>query len=443
MRRHILAGGFINWGLAMTIGRRRMSGFPSLMQIDEALSTFSAHIRWVPPPVEVVRLEEAVGRIGGRDVVASFDVPGFDRSAVDGYAVIGSDTTSASPTNPIEFEIIGRSEAGASPHELPRVTRGQAVEIYTGAPLPANCDAAVMAEFVKREGSRLQVMKPAAPWQNVSRKGEDFRAGEEILRAGTRIRGWQIGALASVNLVEVPVYRRFRIGVLSTGVELREPGENLRPGEIVNSSKPMLKSLIKELGFEPIDLGTVPDEMETIKAGLAKGLGAADMIITTGGTSLGDKDLVPEAINELGEPGLLVHGVLMRPGKPTGIAVVNGKPIFMFSGYPVAALVAFEVFVEPVIERILGLRRRPEAKVQARLTRRVATPVGVRSYVRVRVTQDPKDGLTVDPLRLTGSGILSSMTRANGILVVPESVEGFDEGELVEVVLFEAVEPAS
>lgn len=427
----------------MIIGRRRMAGFPSLMGIDEALSAVNANMKWVPPPVELVQLEQSIGRVAGRDVVASFDVPSFDRSAVDGYAVIGSDTTSASPTNPIEFEIVGRAEAGAVPQELPGINKGQALEIFTGAPLPANSDAVVMAEFARCEGIRLEVIRPVAPCQNVSRKGEDLRAGEEIIRAGTRIRGWHVGALASVNLVEVPVYRRLRIGVLSTGVELTELGEPLRPGQIVNSSKPMLKSLIRELEFEPVDLGIVPDELEKIKARLVHGLEAADMVITTGGTSVGEQDLVPEAISELGQPGLLVHGVLMRPGKPTGIAIVNRKPIFMFSGYPVAALVAFEVFVLPVIEKMLGLRRRLEAKVQARLTRRVTSPVGVRSYVRVRVTKDAKNGFTVEPLRLTGSGILSSMTRANGILVVPENVEGFDEGELVEVTLFETAEPSS
>ncbi len=422
------------------IGRKRMSGFPSLMGIDEALSTIRAHIKWLPPPVEFVRLEESIGRIVGRDVAASFDVPAFDRSAMDGYAVIGSDTTSASPTNPIDFEIVARSQPGTAPNELPVVEIGKAVEIYTGGPLPPKSDAVVMAEFAKRENRELQVLKPVAPWQNVSRRGEDFRSGETIVGAGIKIRGWHIGALASVNLVEVPVYRRLRIGVLSTGAELKEPGETLRLGEIVNSSKPMLKSLIREHGFDPVDLGTVPDDLEQVKAGLARGLSSAEMLITTGGTSVGERDLVPEAIGELGDPGLLVHGVFMRPGKPTGIGVVNGKPIFMFSGYPVAALVAFEVFVLPIIETLLGLRKQPEAKIRARLTRRVTTPVGVRSYVRVKVIEDKNRELTVEPLRLTGSGILSSMTRANGILVVPESVEGFDEGQLVEVSVFDSVE---
>jgi len=421
------------------IGRKKMSGFASLMEIDEAIKTVKRHIGFAPE-VELVSLDEAVERFAARGIIAPYDVPSFDRSVVDGYAVKANETTSASPTNPLELEIIGLSKAGSVPGDTALTKTRGTVEIFTGAPLPRNADAVVMAEFCKRTDEKLNVNKPVAPWQNVSRKGEDFRTGEPIVRAGTKLRGWHIGALASANIIQIPVYSRLRVGILSTGTELKEPGEEIRPGEIINSSKPMLKSLVKEQGFTPIDLGCVPDEIGAIKAALTEGLALADLVITTGGTSLGGQDLVPDAVTELGEPGLVVHGLYMRPGKPTGVGIVQGKPVFMLSGFPVAALVAFEVLVEPVIEMILMIRKPPEAKIRGRLTRRVTTPIGVRSYVRVKVARDQAAACIIEPLRLTGSGILSSMTKANGILVVPEGTEGFDEGEQVEVTLIDAVE---
>jgi molybdopterin molybdotransferase len=427
----------------MIPAKRRMTGFPSLVEVDEALAVVKNNISLEPPEVEFVPLEEAVGRITGRDILASSDVPSFDRSAVDGYAVRASTTTSATSTNPTELEVLGTSHAGSTPGDIMLTENGKAIELFTGSPLPRNADAVVMVEFCKRNGKIVNVTKPVAPWQNVSRKGEDFQSGEIVVPRGKQLHGWHIGALASLNLPHVPVYRKLRMAILSTVNELREPGQELRPGQVVNSTKPMLKSIIKQRGFEAIDLGTVPDEPLEIRNALTRGLASADIIITTGGSSLGEKDLVPDVINEMGKPGLLIHGVRMRPGKPTGIAVVQGKPVFVLSGYPVAALVAFEVFVEPISDMILGVKRPPQAKILGHLTRRVTTPVGVRSYVRVKVTHEPNGSFKVDPLRLTGSGILSSMTKANGILIIPEGTEGFDEEEQVEVILIDAIEASN
>ena len=424
----------------MILARRRMTGFPSLVEVDEALAVAKSKISLEPPEVEFVPLEEAVGRITGRDIVAPSDVPSFDRSAVDGYAVQASTTTSATSTNPTELEVVGTSHAGSTPGDIMLIENGKAIELFTGSPLPQNADAVVMVEFCRRNGKIVNVTKPVAPWQNVSRKGEDFRLGEVVVPCGRQLHEWHIGALASLNLPHVPVYRKLRVAILSTGNELRDPGQELRPGQVVNSTKPMLKSIIRQRGFEPVDLGTVADEPLEIRNSLKRGLEEADIIITTGGSSLGEKDLVPDVINEMGKPGLLIHGVRMRPGKPTGIAVVLGKPVFVLSGYPVAALVAFEVFVEPINDMILGVKRPPKAKIFGHLTRRVTTPVGVRSYVRVNVTRESNGSFKVDPLRLTGSGILSSMTKANGILIIPEGTEGFDEEEQVEVMLIDIVE---
>ena len=418
--------------------RLKMSGFPELTTIDEALEKIKGSIN-LSIEVEDVPISECVGRVLAEDVISPVDVPPFDRSAVEGYAVISSDTFSATPTNPVELTVIGKSEAGQEPSQIPKVSSGTAVEIFTGAPLPDGADAVVMVEQTKRVGDKVYIYTPVAKWRNVSKQGEDFTKGKPLILKGTRMKPWHIGALASANITRVKAYRKLRIGILSTGSELKELGEEVKLGEVVNSSKPMLMALIKERNCIPVDLGTVEDDLNKILERLRLGLEICDIIITTGGTSLGEKDLMPEAVQKLGSPGLLVHGVAMRPAKPTGAGVVKGKPIFILSGYPVAALVGFEVFVDELINFLYGTKPEPKPKVRGRLTRKLATQVGYRCFVRARVIPNPS-GYLIEPLKLTGSGLLSSMTKANAMIVVDENMEGFDEGDEVEVYLIQPIE---
>ena len=418
--------------------RLKMSGFPELTTIDEALEKIKGSIN-LSIEVEDVPVSECVGRVLAEDVISPVDVPPFDRSAVEGYAVISSDTFSATPTNPVELTVIGKSEAGQEPSQIPKVSSGTAVEIFTGAPLPNGADAVVMVEQTKRVGDKVLIYSPVAKWRNISKQGEDFTKGKPLILKGARMKPWHIGALASANITRVKAYRKLRIGILSTGSELKELGEEVKLGEVVNSSKPMLMALIKERNCIPVDLGTVEDDLNKILERLRLGLEICDIIITTGGTSLGEKDLMPEAVQKLGSPGLLVHGVAMRPAKPTGAGVVKGKPIFILSGYPVAALVGFEVFVDEIINFLYGTKPEPKPKVRGRLTRKLATQVGYRCFVRARVIPSPS-GYLIEPLKLTGSGLLSSMTKANAMIVVDENMEGFDEGDEVEVYLIQPIE---
>lgn len=415
-----------------------MSGFPDLTAVDKALEKIKENIK-VSIEVEEVSLGECVGRVLAEDIISPIDVPPFDRSAVEGYAVVSSDTFSASPTNPVELIVIGKSEAGSEPSQIPKISSGKAVEIFTGAPLPYGSDAVVMIEQTKRVGDKVLIYSQVAKWRNVSRQGEDFAKGKPLLLKGTRMKPWHIGALASANITKVRAYRRIKVGILSTGSELKELGEEVKVGEVVNSSKPMLTALIKERGCIPVDLGTVEDDLNKIKEKLRIGLEVCDIVVTTGGTSLGEKDLVPDAIQQLGSPGLIVHGVAMRPAKPTGAGIVDGKPIFILSGYPVAALVGFEVFVDEAINFLYGTKPEPKPKVKGKLTKKLATQVGYRSFVRAKVTLSPS-GYLIEPLRLTGSGLLSSMTKANAMIVVEENMEGFDEGDEVEAYLLQPIE---
>lgn len=419
--------------------KRTMEGFKMLVSVDEALRSILDNINLTPDVIEV-NIQDALGLPVAEDVVAPLDVPPFDRSAVDGYAVRSSDTLGATLLNPVRLRIVGEVQAGDDPSRLPRVGEGEAATIYTGAPLPPGADAVVMAEDASRVGEYVEVKRQVTPYMNVSRKGEDFTKGKIVIRRGYKVQPWHVGALASLGIRKIKVFRRLKVAVLSTGsevVELDDPRAGT-PGTIINSTKPMLISLLRQDGFEPIDMGTVPDDADMIKSKISEGLRVADAIITTGGTSLGAYDLVPDVIARMGK--VLFNGVRMRPGKPTGAGIINGKPVFMLSGFPVASLTGYITFVRPTLRHMTGTPEDPVPIVKGKITRRVANVAGIRTYLRVRVYPNERGELMVEPLAITASGVLSTLTDANAILVLNENVEGYDAGDEVEVMLISPLE---
>ncbi len=419
--------------------RVKMSGFGNLLTVDEALKRLLESIRDRKLDVEKVPLEDSVDRICAEDLRAPVDIPPFNRSAVDGYAVRYVDVLSALPSNPVELKIVGVSETGYDLETLPKVNPGEAVEIYTGAPIPFGADSVVMAEFCKRDGDRLWVSKPVAYMQNVSVKGEDFKTGELVVAKGVKLKPWHVGALASLGIVSVTVYCKPTVLVASTGLELKQLGSEGGSGKIYDSTRPMLKALLKSINCKVLDLGILPDEPTYIMEAISKHLESIDLAVITGGTSLGLKDATPEALDMLEGSKLVFHGVRMRPGKPTGAYVVKGKPIFMLSGFPVAAFIGFKAFVEPTVYALTDSKPDPQPTVKAYITRRLAKPTGIKAYVRVRVYRS-QNRFYAEPLRLTGSGILSTLTRGNGILILEEEVEGVEEGEEIEVLLTQPFE---
>ncbi|MGC9009370.1 MAG: gephyrin-like molybdotransferase Glp [Sulfolobales archaeon] len=422
--------------------RETMKGFKKLISLNEALEILLRETPIKEPEVEEVDLVEAVGRIVARDIYAQYDIPPFDRSAVDGYAVRSSETISASLTNPIELKLIGRVTAGDELSKLPKLGRGEAIKIFTGAPIPPGADAVVMSEYVIEEGDKILVTRPVAPLQNISRRGEDFRSGELIVSRGTRLRPWHIGALAAQNITRVPVYRRIKVGVLSTGDEVIEPGDpsySPESGKILDSTKPLLRALIRETGCEDVDFGVVKDDPRLIRDKILEALDVVDILITTGGSSIGETDLVPEAISMIEGSKILFHGVRIRPGKPVGLALVKNKPIFILSGFPVSALVEFQALIEPYINRIYHTKPVPKPYVRGVVTRRIANPPSTKSFVRVKVFQERDGKIYVEPLAITGSGVLSTLVKGNAILVIDEDLEGYDEGDEVEVELLENI----
>ena len=416
-------------------------GFRELTPVDEAVDRARALVRHRPPIVEVP-VGDALGRYVAEDVVAPFDIPPFNRSVVDGYAVRSRDTFGASPSNPIVLKVRGFVGVGETPAY--GVGEGEAVEVSTGAPLPPGADAVVMYEKARRVGDFIEVLEPVPPLGNVSRVGEDVRRGEVVVRRGTRLMPWDVAVLASLGFKRVRVYD-VRVAVACIGRELVEldsvddVGSLLKRGFIVNSNRYSMEGLLRYHGFTPVYMGMVRDDVEAIRAVLEEALEKYDAVVTTGGASVGRIDYTVEAARSL-NPELLVHGVLMRPGRANSLAVVGGKPVFMLSGFPVASIMGFEALVKPVLLHMVGAGEEPKPRIKGILARRVTTPVNTRSYVRVRVyTREGR--VFVEPLALTGSGILSTLIKGNGILIVPENREGFDEGEEVEVVLLRS--PAS
>jgi len=407
----------------------RLKGFQKLTPVEEALELLLNSLKLEPLKTVSVSLAEALNHILAEDVIAEEDLPSFDRSAVDGYAVKASDTFGASQFNPKTLKLT----------KADRLLEGEAKEVWTGSPLPEGADAVLMLEHVKRLDNEIEVWVAVTPGENVSRKGEDVTRGEVAVKAGTRLKPHHLGLIAALGRSHVTVFQKPKVAVLATGNELVEPGCKPRKGQVFEVNRLIVSSLCRELGAEPVDLGIAKDDVDEISEKIKSGLEKADMVVTTGGTSVGALDLVPVAINSLGKPGIIVHGIAMRPSMPTALAVVNNKPIIVLSGNPVAAMFGFEVFARPLILKMLRAEHELRPVLKAKLTRRISTALGRRTFVRVRVFQRNGE-FYAEPISTRGSGVISTMTRANGYVVVPENCEGLEADATVIVHMFDNLE---
>jgi molybdenum cofactor synthesis domain-containing protein len=415
----------------------RGKGFKKMEKASEALSKLKAYVSF-KPEIEEVSLEEAYGRILAEDIISKIDVPNFDKSAMDGYAVIAEDTYEASIFNPILLKIVGKNPIGEEPKVY--LNHGEAVEVSTGSPLPKNANAVILLEWTKKVSEDLiEVYHSVHPWENVTRIGDDLRKGEVVLKKGVKLLPQDIGVLKVLGLEKIKVFKKPKVALISTGDELVESIKDLKPFKVIDVNKPILTGMIIESGGEPLDLGLAKDDFNEIKMKIKEGLEKADMIVLTGGTSVGEKDLVPEAINSLGFPGVISHGIAIRPGGATCLGVLNGKPVFGLSGYPVAAIIGFKLFVKPLIQIFLGSSQDLMVKLRVKAARRIPSPPGVKSFVRVIIKKFGKNYLA-EPISTSGSGILSSIVKANGIIEIPEESEGIEEGEEVEAYLFRPIE---
>jgi molybdopterin molybdotransferase len=378
------------------------------LTVEEALEAILSGVK--PLETEQVEIVGALGRVLGESIVSRREIPPWDNSSMDGYAVRAEDTARGAT----ELEVVGRIEAG----ELSSVTlrAGQAMRIFTGAPMPHGADAVVPQEDVDADGDRVKVRCAVERGAYVRTRGEDLRHGETVLEAGHAIGAAEVGMLATLGYPQVRVYRRPRVAILSTGNELADLGTEPSAAQIPNTNTYSLMAQVIEAGGEPIGLGVVPDRLEDIEERIAAGR-AADVLISSAGVSVGDMDFVKEALTRAGAQ-LKLWQVSMRPGKPITFGSLQGRPVFGLPGNPVSAMVTFELFVRPALRAMAGHRRVSRARVRARALASIPNPGHRRGYLRVTLTSDGQGGYGARLTGEQGSAILRSMVLADGLAVV-------------------------
>lgn len=413
----------------------RDKGFSKHVTVEKGLSDFLGYIQ--PLNKEKIKMGVAVNRILAEDIFSERDIPHFDRAAMDGFAVRAEDTFGAGMDSPLLLKIKGKVEIGDK--STPNIGNNEAVRISTGAPIPEGSNAVVMIEYTHTRGDKVEVYKAVTPFKNVSRTGEDVKKGDLILRKGIMLKPQDIGMAAALGRTEVKVMKKPVVSVLSTGNELIDPSAGKYPskGEIIDVNRYTVVSALKLLGCKVKDLGICRDDKKEIIGLLKKGLKDADMLIASGGTSVGEKDFLPEAVSELGD--IIIHGVAIKPGMPVALSVVYDKPVILLPGFPVAALVAFYNFIPPILEKMLGGCVWQKSFVKARLGRRIASNEGVKGFVRVTLKKT-ENGYLAEPIRTSGSGILSSMVKAHGFAIIPEESEGVEKGDEVDILLLRCLD---
>lgn len=412
-----------------------MRGFAERADVEEVTGFLAELAR--PRPAEAVALLACFGRVLAEDLRSEVDVPGFARSAMDGYAVRGEDSFGASQYDPLRLELVGLSLPG-SPFEGTLQPR-QAVRIMTGAPVPEGADAVVMAEVCEEGDGFVLVRDAVAPRKNVGAAGEDIRAGSTVLHAGRRLRPQDAGLLSSIGVATVPVVARPRVQLVVTGDELLPPGSRPEGARIVDSNSVVLAGLVARDGAELLPHSILPDRPEGIADLLRRA--EADVLLVSGGSSVGQEDHAPRLVAELGS--LDYHGVSMRPSSPVGVGRLPALPdtderlVFLLPGNPVSCLCAYEFFAGPVLRRLGGRSMAwPHRRVRLPLARKIVSAVGRTDYVRVAI-----EAGQVVPIATSGASILSSTVRAAGAVIVPRGLEGMPEGSEVEVLLYDEETP--
>jgi molybdenum cofactor synthesis domain-containing protein len=398
--------------------------------------------------VENVKVGEALGRIVSADIFSALDVPPFDRATMDGYAVVAADTFYADENDPAILIIRGAITAGEVPARY--VERGSCMGIATGAPLPEGANAVVKventAEYTEvvagEEVRKVKVYKPVAPVENIMLAGSDIKQGERIVRCGTTLTPRETGVLAACGINEVLVHKRPTVAIISTGNELIAPGEDLEPAKIYDVNAQTLSDSVRECGCSPLFLGIARDNLDELSEGIKESLETgADVIITSGGTSAGAGDLLPNAIEGHGE--ILVHGVDIKPGKPFIFGTIKGKLLFGLPGNPTSALITFSLFVAPLLRTLSGIstgeagERLMNKRIKAKAAVRIFSEPGRNEYVLVNLVPAKESGegaFRAYPI-LTGSGSITTLSKADGFIFMGKGKEITEEGEMVDVVL--------
>ena len=407
----------------------RMRPFRNTISLEAAREILS-HTGAPIESTETIPIDRARNRVVSKDIIASADVPPFARAAMDGYAVRAADTQGASRASARSLRLTATLYTGqvsATP-----VREGECIEISTGAPLPEGADAVVMVEETdletdpKSEGG-VRIYAEVKPQQNVGRQGADIQAGRVVLSAGDVINSSRIGALAAVGLSSVEVYQQPRVAILSTGNEIVEPGHPLAPGQIYDINRFTLSAVVADNGGVPVALPPAADTIEALSAALDACL-MNDIVVFSGGSSVGERDLMIDVLSAKGE--VLFHGISVKPGKPTGLAMVAGKPVFAMPGYPASCLTNAHILLVPLLRRMARLDPKPARILRMPLAQGVASAVNRHQFYTVRI----EDGTAVPAFK--ASGDITSMSRADGYIEIPADIEFVERGSLVDVTLF-------
>jgi molybdopterin molybdotransferase len=375
--------------------------------------------------IERVPLDAAHGRVLAEEVVAPADVPPFSRAAMDGYAVRAEDTTGATPGQPAILTCIEKVFTGQMPSQT--VGRGQCTEIATGAPMPAGADSVVMVEQTDAEGPQVRIFAAADPGQNIGRQGADIKRGQVVMRAGELLNASRVGAIAALGRAHVDVYARPRVAILSTGNEIVDPGQPLQPGQIYDINRFTVAAVVAEHGGTPISHRTAADTIPDLERALDECL-EADVVVFSGGTSVGERDLILDALSNRGE--VLFHGISVKPGKPTAFGLVKGKPFFGLPGYPSSCLLNTHILLVPALRVVARLPALERTTITLPLARRVVSAKDRHQFYTVRVV-----GREAIPA-FKASGDITSMSQADGYFEITAETDSVEQGALVEVTLF-------
>jgi putative molybdopterin biosynthesis protein len=406
--------------------------FLNVIDRDEAERRFREAIDSGPLGIENVPLDAALGRTVAEDVVAEVDVPSFDRSNYDGYAVRAADTYGAQEEDPRRLELLPDVLATGVVSNA-EVCAGSAMTIATGGMLPRGADAVVMVEHTEVTGDELLVARAVTPGFGVSFAGSDVAAGETALRRGEPLTSRETGVLAAIGADRVKVWRRPKVAILSTGDEIIAPGQPMRPGLVYDSNARILADAVRELGGEPIAMGIVGDDLEALRRRLGESLDRADVVLLSGGTSKGAGDLSYRAVSELSEPGIVAHGVALKPGKPICLAAHRGKPVVILPGFPTSAIFTFHEFVAPVLRTMAGRPSQERPSIEARLAVKVNSEVGRTEYLLVGLVEAGERPAAYPMGK--GSGSVTAFSRADGFVTIGRHEEIVEAGSTVSVQL--------